>query len=114
MTLALKKRGKHPRGPADLIKAHDRGAHDDGLDKKQLEQLQKLMQTLGAEDERRAVALASYGGRRGGEGGILERLRGDGARGASWPRRSATARARGCRGRCGWCPPAVRRKFGGR
>jgi len=46
VTLTLHKGHKRPRGPADLIKTHD---GDDGLDKKQLEQLQKLMQQLGSE-----------------------------------------------------------------
>ncbi|HEY1587160.1 MAG TPA: hypothetical protein VGH63_15800, partial [Polyangia bacterium] len=45
LTLALKKAHKRPRGPADLIKPH--GNDDDGLDAKQLQQLQKLMQQLG-------------------------------------------------------------------
>ena len=44
LTLALKKAHKRPRGPADLIKVH---GDDEGLDPKQLERLQQLMQQLG-------------------------------------------------------------------
>ncbi|HXU70164.1 MAG TPA: serine/threonine-protein kinase [Polyangia bacterium] len=45
LTLTLH-RHRRPRGPADLIKAHK---DDDGVDAKQLEQLQKLMQQLGSD-----------------------------------------------------------------
>jgi hypothetical protein len=45
ITLALKKKPKRPRGPAEIIKTHE----EDGLDAKQIEQLQKLMQQLGSE-----------------------------------------------------------------
>jgi tRNA A-37 threonylcarbamoyl transferase component Bud32 len=45
LTLTLKKKRGKARGPADLIKAQQ----EEGLDPKQLETLQKLMQQLGSE-----------------------------------------------------------------
>ena len=57
VTLTLHKGRKHPRGPADFIKTHD---GDDGLDKKQLEQLQKLCSSSAPKPTARS-RLASYG-----------------------------------------------------